>query len=155
MGLTGIALLVLFSLVMNINAASLHKNNMKQFAASNTKSMHVLPFPRDTSGVSRYLRTGPTPDSEERAIPNEILNAVDHAGKVFMTGIYSHDSSFLNWLDRFFLRLEYKYWLLKRKTPEDAAKILGLHHVLNIESHPNYQKWLGYLEAYDKKFHKN
>ncbi|KAG6963660.1 hypothetical protein JG687_00006417 [Phytophthora cactorum] len=89
-------------------------------------------------------------NSEERALPNDILNAANHAENVISTGI--KESSILKWLDKISLKLKYRYWLLKKMKPEDVKNLLGLHFVSNIESHPNYHTWLGYKKAYNKRY---
>lgn len=149
-------LLTVVSLLVSIDAASTYRH-LATFTASNAETVpHTLAPAERTITVRRFLRTDKkdegdddVADSEERALPNEILRAGNHAENVISTGI--KESSILKWLDKISLKLKYKYWLLTGKTPADAKKLLGAHYVSNFESHPNYQTWLGYKRAYNKK----
>ncbi|KAG6970897.1 hypothetical protein JG688_00004666 [Phytophthora aleatoria] len=83
------------------------------------------------------------------ALHNDPFLTVDDVFHEFGKKFYGN--SLLTKLDNLMAKLEYKFWLLKKRTPEKAKTKLGLHHVPNYIDHPNYDKWLGYLRAYNKK----
>ncbi|KAG3066822.1 hypothetical protein PC128_g19614 [Phytophthora cactorum] len=94
----------------------------------------------------RFLRSDTTGD---RALHNDPFLTVDDVFHEFGKKFYGN--SLLTKLDNLMAKLEYKFWLLKKRTPEKAKTKLGLHHVPNYKDHPNYDKWIGYLRAYNKK----
>ncbi|ETP32836.1 hypothetical protein F442_18559 [Phytophthora nicotianae P10297] len=145
-------LLITAALLVDIDTASAYTNDKLSDTVTASNS-HVSETPYAASICKRSLRLGTVDEdssnSEERALLNEIMHAANHAENVIITGF--KESSILNWLDKISQKLQYRYWLWKKTKPEAAKKQLGLHHVSNIESHPNYQKWLRYKEAYNKK----
>ncbi|KAG1691246.1 hypothetical protein DVH05_027107 [Phytophthora capsici] len=153
MGRNSLVLLVLFSVTVSFISAVSVRN---QLSASNTEST-VLPLPQSTSAASRYLRAVKTneknertAEAEERAVPNGFFATLDDAGRAFAAKL--HGSSILKSLDRLSTKLRYTYWKLIGKTPGDVAKILGLglQHTPQTWSHPNYKKWIGYLDYLNK-----
>nr|QMU24899.1 PaRXLR75 [Phytophthora agathidicida] len=152
MGVYYILLLTVSSLLALIDAAAIyptHAGGVTKFDVESSSRM-LLPA-QSTRSVQRFLRMDKENEgTEERALPYEILHAMNHVDNVVSTGI--KESSILQWLENISRWLKYMYWLWKRKTPDEAKKLLGLHHVVDIKSHPNYDTWIGYKQAYNKKF---
>ncbi|KAG2996642.1 hypothetical protein PC121_g10748 [Phytophthora cactorum] len=149
MSLFRLVLLIAATLLPGTNTASAYSYDKQPTAmtasdSNSTISKRSLRMDKVDEGPSDIT------NSEERALPNDILNAANHAENVISTGI--KESSILKWLDKISLKLKYRYWLLKKMKPEDVKNLLGLHFVSNIESHPNYHTWLGYKKAYNKRY---
>ncbi|ETN01150.1 hypothetical protein PPTG_24111 [Phytophthora nicotianae INRA-310] len=147
-------------LVLAIAAAIiLTASNVASITTSSTTSKKsTLDFPSLPRVSSRYhalkgrsLRSGASGDDvktdEDRAF-NTFATA-DDAGRNFLNA--ANSNPILKKLDNFMLKLRYKWWLMRGKTPENIRVKLGLHFVTNDKTHPNYKKWLGYLYAFNKK----
>ncbi|KAL4085928.1 hypothetical protein PRIC1_014552 [Phytophthora ramorum] len=128
-------------------------------------SSRLLPIDQNDSVARRFLRTdktdhedGDATHDEERGVGivqselESLLKVPSHVESMARQAIKG--SSILNMLDKLSLKVRYKYWLLKGKTPEEVKKLLGLHFVSDMKTHPNYQDWFGYEKVYNKK-HKN
>uniref|UniRef100_H3H8G4 3-methyl-2-oxobutanoate hydroxymethyltransferase n=1 Tax=Phytophthora ramorum TaxID=164328 RepID=H3H8G4_PHYRM len=125
-------------------------------------SSRMLPIDQNDSVARRFLRTdktdhedGDATHDEERGVGivqselESLLKVPSHVESMARQAIKG--SSILNMLDKLSLKVRYKYWLLKGKTPEEVKKLLGLHFVSDMKTHPNYQDWFGYEKVYNKK----